>query len=204
MGVLRMRLNIWRMLTGLLLLSTLLLSGCIFSSESQQARETADKFWQAILNEDMDKAKDLTTWDSAQYLQYLSSKSVSAQRFETGEIKVQDNTAEVATVLYGGEKGDMVIPLRTVLVRNKDEWQVDVQKTMGSMVSGAMGAVADQLNSFMQDGLRDLDKALSDSVSELNKSLKKGVEQLQQELTEPPTEAPPSSPNEVPPEGKAI
>ncbi|OQX09190.1 MAG: hypothetical protein BWK73_23470 [Thiothrix lacustris] len=134
----------------------------------------------------MDTAKNLTTWESAQYLQFLSSKSVAAKRFETGEIKVDGTTAEVATVLHSGEKGDMTIPLRTVLIRNKDVWQVDVQKTMGSMVSGAMGAVADQLNVFMENGLQDLDKALSDSVQELNKSLQQGVDQLKQELTTPP------------------
>lgn len=198
-----MKFNTWKMLTSMLLLS-LLLSGCIFSSESQKAREVADKFWQAVLVEDMDTAKDLVTWESAQYLQYLSSKSISAQRFETGEIKIQDNTAEVATVLYGGEKGDMIIPVRTVLVRNKDEWQVDVQKTMGSMVSGTMGAVVEQLNSFMQDGLRDLDKSLSESVNELNKSLKQGVEQLQKELTKPPAESQPPQPATPPPAGQAI
>lgn len=175
-----MKRSMWLTLQALLL--TVLLSGCIFSSESQQARDVADKFWQAVLSEDMETAKDLVTWESAQYLQYLDSKSIAAQRFETGEIKIQDNTAEVATVLYGGEKGDMVIPVRTILVRGKDKWQVDVQKTMGSMVSGAMGAVVDQLNTFMQEGLRDLDKALSDSVNELNKSLKQGVEQLQKDL----------------------
>ncbi len=169
-----------------LLIACVLLSGCIFSSESQQAREVADKFWQAVLAEDMDTAKNLTTWESAQYLQFLSSKSVAAKRFETGEIKVDGTTAEVATVLHSGEKGDMTIPLRTVLIRNKDVWQVDVQKTMGSMVSGAMGAVADQLNVFMENGLQDLDKALSDSVQELNKSLQQGVDQLKQELTTPP------------------
>ncbi|UOG93465.1 MAG: hypothetical protein L3K52_06995 [Candidatus Thiothrix sulfatifontis] len=174
-----------------LLIASVLLSGCIFSSESQQAREVADKFWQAVLAEDMDTAKNLTTWESAQYLQFLTSKSVAAKRFETGEIKVDGTTAEVATVLHSGEKGDMTIPLRTVLIRNKDVWQVDVQKTMGSMVSGAMGAVADQLNTFMENGLQDLDKALSDSVQELNKSLKQGVDQLKQELTVPPTTPPP-------------
>lgn len=188
-----MKRSIWLTLQALLL--TVLLSGCIFSSESQQARDVADKFWQAVLSEDMETAKDLVTWESAQYLQYLDSKSIAAQRFETGEIKIQDNTAEVATVLYGGEKGDMVIPVRTILVRGKDKWQVDVQKTMGSMVSGAMGAVVDQLNTFMQEGLRDLDKALSDSVNELNKSLKQGVEQLQKDLTVPPPPQP-ASPTE--------
>ena len=185
-----------------LLIVSVLLSGCIFSSESQQAREVADKFWQAVLAEDMDTAKNLTTWESAQYLQFLTSKSVAAKRFETGEIKVDGTTAEVATVLHSGEKGDMTIPLRTVLVRNKDVWQVDVQKTMGSMVSGAMGAVVDQLNMFMENGLQDLDKALSDSVQELNKSLKQGVDQLKQELTVPPVAPPP--PAAPPANGQAI
>lgn len=193
-------------LSGLyLLLVGILLSGCIFSSESQQARDTTEKFWQAVLKEDMEVAKNLSTWESAQYLQFLSSKSVSAQRFETGEIKVDGTTAEVATVLYGGEKGDMLIPLRTVLVRNKDAWQVDVQKTMGSMVSGAMGAIADQLNIFMENGLQELDKALADSVKELNQNLKQGVDQLQKELAKPPaapTQPPPAAP--PPPAGHAI
>ncbi len=182
----------------------MLLSGCIFSSESQQVREVADKFWQAVLNDDMETAKNLTTWESAQYLQFLSSKSVSAKRFETGEIKVDGTTAEVATVLYGGEKGDMAIPVRTVLVRNKDAWQVDVQKTMGSMVSGAMGAVVDQLNIFMENGLKDLDRALADSVKELNQNLKQGVDQLKKDLTAPPAAALRSPFRAPPPNGSAI
>lgn len=183
------------LLLGLLALA---LSGCIFSSESQQARDITEKFWKAVLQEDMETAKQLATWESAQYLQFLSSKSVAAQRFETGEVRVEGTTAEVATVLYGGQKADMQIPLRTVLVRNQDNhWQVDIQKTLGSMVSGAMGAVADQLNQFMTKGLQELDKALADSVKELNQNLQQGVDQLKKELTEPlipPPQTPPSAP----------
>ncbi|EIJ34121.1 hypothetical protein [Thiothrix nivea] len=186
-----------------LLMLGVLLSGCIFSSESQQARETTEKFWQAVLAEDMDTAKDLVTWESAQYLQFLSSKSVSAQRFETGEIKVEGGTAEVATVLYGGEKGDMVIPLRTVLVYGKDnKWQVDVQKTLGSMVSGAMGAVVDQLNQFMENGLTDLDRSLAESVGKLNQNLQQGVDKLKKELSKPPASEPETPPATMPPPSK--
>ena len=171
---------------------SVLLSGCIFSSESQQVRETTEKFWQSVLAKDMETTKTLVTWESAQFLGFLSDNSVSAQRFETGEIKVQENIAEVATVLYGGEKGDMVIPVRTVLVRHQEVWLVDVQKTMGSMVSGAMGAVVEQLNNFMQNGLKDLDRALSDNVNQLNQNLKQGMDQLQKDLTAPPSVAPPA------------
>lgn len=172
---------------------SVLLSGCIFSSESQQVRETTEKFWQSVLAKDMETTKTLVTWESAQFLGFLSDNSVSAQRFETGEIKVQENIAEVATVLYGGEKGDMIIPVRTVLVRHQEVWLVDVQKTMGSMVSGAMGAVVEQLNTFMQNGLKDLDRALSDNVNQLNQNLKQGMDQLQKDLTAPPSATPPCS-----------
>lgn len=179
---------------------SVLLSGCIFSSESQQVRETTEKFWQSVLAKDMETTKTLVTWESAQFLGFLSDNSVSAQRFETGEIKVQENIAEVATVLYGGEKGDMIIPVRTVLVRHQEVWLVDVQKTMGSMVSGAMGAVVEQLNTFMQNGLKDLDRALSDNVNQLHQSLKQGMDQLQKDLTTPPSATPPAQvPTPLPP-----
>jgi hypothetical protein len=187
---------VWQCIYVMLL--GILLSGCIFSSESQQVRDTTEKFWQAVLAGDMATVKDLVTWDSAQYLPFLDSKNVSAKRFETGEVKVQENTAEVATILYGGEKGDMAIPVRTVLVKVKDKWQVDVQKTMGSMVSGAMGAVVNQLNSFMQNGLKGLDQTLSKSVEELNQNLQKGVDQLQKDLTKPLPPPPASPPSNAP------
>lgn len=186
-----------------LLVVSVCLSGCIFSSESQQAREVTNTFWQAVLSGDMETAKNLTTWESAQYLQFLSSKSLAAKRFETGEIKIDGTAAEVATLLYGGEKGDMEIPVRTILIRSKDAWQVDVQKTLGSMVSGAMDAVVDQLNIFMENGLKDLDRTLADSVNELNQSLKQGVDQLKKDLATPPT-APPIPVSPPPPSGSAI
>ena len=99
----------------------------------------------------------------------------------------------------------MAIPVRTVLVRNKDAWQVDVQKTMGSMVSGAMGAVVDQLNIFMDNGLKDLDRALADSMKELNQNLKQGVDQLKKDLAAPPAAQPMPPPlPPPPPNGSAI
>lgn len=176
-----------------LLLGLLSLTACsLFSSDAQQVRQTTEKFWQALLSNNMETAKELSTLDSAVYLHLMSTKSLSAQRFEMGELQIQENTAEVATVLYGGEKGDMAIPLRTVLVRSENGWLVDVQKTLGSMVSGAMGAVVNQLKKFMDDGLDNLDKSLTDNVNKLNDSLQQGVEQLQKDLTTPTPNPSPS------------
>lgn len=170
------------LMVGLLLL---VLGGCM-SSEQQQAREVANDFWQAVLDKDMETAKGLVTWDSAEYLRFLSSDKVSAQSFETGELQIIDGTAEVATVLNSGSTAEMQIPVRTILIRHESGWLVDVQKTLGSMVSGTMGSIVDQLNSFMQDGLKGLDESLSESIDQLGKTLEHGLQDLQKELTKPP------------------
>ena len=167
-----------------------LVTGCM-SSEEQQARETANAFWQAVLSQDMEAAKQQVTWESAQYLKFLNSQQIDAQRFETGELLITDGVAEVATVLYGGEKGDIEVPVRTVLIRYENAWLVDVQKTMGSMVSGTMSSIVEQLNDFMQDGLKDLDNTLSNRLDELGKSLEQGLDGLQKELNKPQRPATP-------------
>lgn len=167
------------------------------SSAEQDARQVANQFWEAVLKDEMETAKNLATWDSTQYLGLLHTKKLSAKRFETGELKIENGLAEVATVLYSGEKGDLQIPLRTILSLHENKWRVDVQKTLGSMVSGAMGAVVDQLNNFMQESLKGLDSSLSESIDKLGKSLEDSMNQLQQDLAKPP-EQPRSTPNPEP------
>lgn len=176
----------------IVLLCLLGLSACGSSAE-QDARQVANQFWEAVLQDDMEKAKTLATWDSIQYLNLLHSKKMAAKRFETGELKIENGLAEVATVLYGGQ-GDMQIPLRTVLSLHDNKWLVDVQKTLGSMVSGAMGAVVEQLNTFMQESLKGLDTSLSESIDKLGKSLEDSMDKLQKDLEQPPK--PPTPPTE--------
>lgn len=168
----------------LMLLLGLSLSACVFSSDSQNARAVAEDFWQAVLEKDMEKAKMLVTWESLDYLKYLSSNRVSAQRIETGEVQITDNLAEVATILYAGNDGATQVPARTVLLKVDDVWRVDVQRTMGSIVSGTMGAVVNEINDFMQQTIQGVDKALSSEIDKWGKSLDDGMKQLQKELEE--------------------
>jgi len=162
----------------------MVLTGCIFSSESQNAVSVSNEFWQAVQDKNMEKAKELSTWNSVNYLKFIENGKLQAQRFETGEVKILDQSAEVATILYGGNTGDVKIPVRTILVRVENDWRVDVQKTMGSMVSGAMGAVVHELNTFMHESLKGVDQALSKGIGELGKSLDQGLKQLQKDLKE--------------------
>jgi hypothetical protein len=45
--------------------------------------------------------------------------------------------------------------------------------------------VFNQLNSFMQEGLKELDKSLSDSMDEVGKALEEGAKELRKELSKP-------------------
>ena len=161
------------------------LAGCMSSAE-QDAREVANRFWQAALAKDMETVKQLVTWDSTSYLRYIQSDQLAAQRFETGELQITDGVAEVATLLYGGDKGEIKVPLRTVLVLHESGWLVDIKRTMGSMVTGARGGIVEQLNNFMQDGLKGLDQSLSESIDKLGESLDQSLKDLQKELSKPP------------------
>lgn len=183
----------------LFLLSAVFLNACIFSSDSQNARSVSEDFWQAVLDEDMEKAKMLVTWETSDYLKYMSNNRVSAQRFETGEVRITDNMAEVATILYAGNDGLMQVPARTVLIKVDNNWRVDVQRTMGSMVSGTMGAMVDEINQFMQQTIQGVDKALSKEIDKWGKSLDEGMKQLQKDLqqqnvmpNQPATSPPPA------------
>jgi len=142
----------------------------------------SEDFWQAVLDEDMEKAKMLVTWETTDYLKYMSNNRVAAQRFETGEVRITDNMAEVATILYAGNDGLMQVPARTVLIKVDNNWRVDVQRTMGSMVSGTMGAMVDEINQFMQQTIQGVDKALSEEIDKWGKSLDDGMKQLQKDL----------------------
>lgn len=171
--------------SGLLLL--LLLTGCI-GEDSKDPKAIANQFWNAVISNDMETAKNLTTWESVQYLSYLKTAQLNPQRYELGEMKlIENNTkAEIPTVLQGGELGNVNIPVRTIVVKVKEEWRIDVQTTLGSLVQGTMGAVVNELNSLLQQGLKGLDETLNKTLDGLGKQLNQGLDKLQKDLQIPP------------------
>lgn len=160
----------------------LAVSGCIFSSESQQVREVTENFWQAILDNQPQNAEAYITSSSKPFLPLLNNQKIAAKRFESGEIKITDSVAEVATVLYRGDKADMPIPLRTLLLKTDQGWQIDVQKTMGSMVNGTMGVVVQQLDALMVKGQSDTDANMRQQLKQLQNDLQNNLENLQHDI----------------------
>lgn len=188
-------------LAGLLIAAVL--SGC--NGKAQTPEAVAGEFWQAVIDQDMEKAKSLATWDTVDYLKYIRSGQLKPERYELGDVMKGDKNASIDTFLYSQKQGQtsVKIPGKTVLISTEHGWRVDLAETIGSTVQETVGTVFDQLNNLMQQGIQGLDKQLSESLNEVEKALQQGAEELRKELSKPPFNTEPSQPA-APPNSQRI
>ena len=181
----------------------LLLAAC--NSKEATPESVAADFWQAVIDKDMEKAKNLATWDSVDYLKYIRSGQLKPERYELGEVMRGDRNAVIETMLYSQQQGQasIKIPGRTALISTEHGWRVDLKQTIGSTLKETVGTVFDQLNNLMQEGLKGFDKQLSDSVKEIGKALEKSAEELRDELSKQPFGSQPQPDSSIP-EGQRI
>lgn len=168
----------------------LFLSGCDVQPDSPKS--VADNFWKAVQQRDMETAKNLATWDTVDYLKYLKTEKIHPERFELGEVMTGDTTAEVVTTLFSSKQGKsgVKVPGKTQLVKTEQGWRVDVKKTLASVVRHTVDNVFEQLNGFMREGVKELDKAFSESLKEIEKALEEGANELRNELSKPSLKPP--------------
>jgi hypothetical protein len=159
------------------------LAGCN-SSPMDTPESAAKHFWQAIIDKDMEKAKNLATWDTVDYLKYLNNSKMHPERFDLGEKMEGDKTAEISVILHTKSAGEesIRVPGRTILIKTEHGWRIDVKKSLGSVIKQSVNNVFDQLNNMMQKGINELDKSFSDSMDEISKGLEEGAKELQREL----------------------
>jgi len=134
----------------------LLLSACLLKSDKQQVRTVTKQFWDAVLQDDQQTAQALATLESREYLPMLQAEQLALQSFELGDLRVEQQQAQVIMRLRGGAKGDLNIPIRTVLRRETDVWRIDVKYTTAYLVSGTLDTAVDQLDGLMQKDLPGL------------------------------------------------
>ncbi len=190
----------------------MMLSAC--QGAPSTPKGVADEFWRAIEQRDMEKAKDLSVWDTVNYLKYFNSDKFHPQRHELGEILQGETQSEIDVTLYiaeagKGGTGGVKIPGKTELIKTRYGWRVDVKKTLGSIARRTVDNVFDQLNGLMQKGVKELDKALSESLNEIGEALEESADKLKQELSRPLDSFPDKSPSgkqpkPVSPQGQQI
>ena len=170
----------------------LFLSAC--GGQADTPKSVANTFWKAVQQRDMETAKNISTWDTVHYLKYLKTEKIHPERFELGEVMVGDTKAEIETTLYSNKQGQsgVKLPGKTLLIKTEHGWRVDVKSTLASVVRHTVDNVFEQLNGFMKEGVKELDKAFSESLKDIEKALEKGANELKKELSDPSLRAPKS------------
>lgn len=169
------------------ILSAFILLGLTACSESDSPESVSSEFWEAVQDRDMETAKQLSTWNTVEYLKILKVKKFHPERFELGDKMMGKARAEIDTTLFTTKQGKsgIKVPGVTVLLKTDHGWRVDVKKTLGSVIKYSVNNVFDQLNGLMTDGIKGFDKSLSESMNELGKALEEEVEELKKELSRP-------------------
>ena len=176
--------NLKAIFTPLLLIVSLALTAC---NHIDSPSDISEQFWKAVQDRDMEAAKQVSTWDTVDYLKYLNTDKLHPERFELGDQMIGETRAEVATVLYTSKlgKSGIKLPGVTVLVKTDQGWRVNVKKSMTSVVKYSANNVFDQLNGLMQEGIKGLDESFSEAMNELGSTLEESAEELKRELAKP-------------------
>ncbi|NIM19873.1 MAG: hypothetical protein GTO51_06470 [Candidatus Latescibacteria bacterium] len=131
------------------------------SSGEDESLAVAKAFWQALEDQDIEKARSYATKETAASLKPNDNEEDKDVDIVFGEVTFEDGKSIVETTMRASDdETSMDIPLKTVLVKEEGEWKVDVNLTMMSMFGGAMGAMMDA----MKEGFEEMGKAMADEM----------------------------------------
>jgi len=164
---------------------TVLLSGC---GVSDSPDKTAKQFWQAMADNNLEKARSLATADSVDRVSLQNGKVIDNISF-ADDIKFDEsdkNRASISTemdIYYSDEVQEPFhLSFNTGLVKEQDLWKVDFDNTLGSMVSSTIIELGSELkNSLQQAGEAAVEltnEAMLKAMIEMTDALQNAAEQM--------------------------
>jgi hypothetical protein len=163
-----------------ILAALLFISGC---AQKQTPEDITRGFWQAVVANDLEKARSLTTKASQSSISVLNNREKTLRQVEVGSARISETTAEVPTTLIGDRNGEETrIELTTFLLQEEESWRVEGDKTVNALVSSSLegmlknlttdfSALGSALNQSITTGLREFLGELQKNVPELKKEL---------------------------------
>lgn len=160
----------------------LILSAC---TQKLTPEEVTHGFWQAVVNNDLETARKLTTKASRKGLDLLDNNEKKLKAVEVGTATITGDTSTVPTTLIGDRSGSETrIKLTTYLSKEEQVWRVDGDKTVNALMTsslqtmlqsltGDLTEVGDALNTTITTGLQEFLGSLQQSVPEIKQELNK-------------------------------
>lgn len=166
-----------RIAIAAIVIAAALASGCSWLKAGKLGpKEVAGKFWGAMKSGNIEKAKAYITKASFDSIKDSGSESKKGGEYTLGDAKIEGDKASIPTTIK--DKG-FSFELETVCVKEDGKWKVDADKTMMSMLGGAMGemmkGMGNAVGSAMEEGAKGLGgamgKAIGEGVKEFDKAL---------------------------------
>ena len=155
-------------------------------SNTDDPRVVSTLFWEAVISNNQDKARKLSTEVSRSAVESLENDAQQLQSVEVISAELGGDKAVVKTILHGlTEEGEPVsFPTSTILVKQDKEWKVDASETVNTLMANAvenmvetMGKRFNELGSQLSNALTDGMKGFSDEINKtlprINSQLKK-------------------------------
>lgn len=161
----------WIFLSALFIIS---ISGCYAEKPPQ---EVTQKFWRAIVVQDIENARKYTTKATRGLVDVPSTAQFRSATITFDKITIYNNTTAIETNLqvYKNDTETTVIPLQTILKQEDGEWKVDYQETRESIVH------PDTVSDIAKD-LQKLGKKLSDHMDEALEEVRQKIPEYEEKL----------------------
>lgn len=164
--------------------------------QTQNPRDVASQYWQALKSGDNDTARSLITRNSQQaFDDYLAAPDDA--KTTIGEINLGAEQTTVITIIYPEGKGpDDFKTFDTVMVMEDGHWKIDLERTnvprpppsdreldeLADQLSDSMQDNIDTLEDAMNEGMRMLNEALREGSRDMGESMLKGMEEMNRAL----------------------
>ena len=163
---------------SILVIAVIAFQGC---SKPDTPDQVAAKFWTAVTSGEAKQVKKFVSAKDKATLQSLNEVlPIDAVTF--GKIVIDGSLASVDTTvsLAGDREADL--PINTHLVQENENWVVDYERTMQTML--AAGQVAAVINQFKDIGIA-IKKGIGQSVNEFQQALpeiEQGLTEMEQQI----------------------
>jgi hypothetical protein len=145
-------------------------------------RQVTERFWEALRAGDVATAKACASAPSARLVDAMGEDR-RIEEVLLGETLQSESSAIVRTSLVTSmAEGRLHTTFDTHLLREAEEWRVDVQATQREMTTAIFAASMQQIGEALGQGVQEFSEALEEGAAELKRALREALEELGAEL----------------------
>ena len=159
----------------LLTVLVLLLTACGLSGSDPG--KVTEKFWSAMQENDLEKARELVTPKSKQEFLSIDDNEIRIDKFELGEVLRGETQSYVMVTVVGP---DFNQTFKTALQKVDGKWKVNHRETMGELTRAQIR----EMGRAFREGMETAGEELAEQFKGMAEALSEGMQEMQEAMEE--------------------